>query len=37
MNTLRRTGTHEVANQASPLEGANFFEIDLALAEALER
>jgi putative acyl-CoA dehydrogenase len=29
--------THEVANQATPLEGANFFEIDLPLQEALER
>src|SRR5215203_3247089 len=30
-------GTHEVANQASPLEGANFFDIDVPLQEALER
>src|SRR5215203_3266094 len=30
-------GTHEVANQASPLEGANFFEIDVPLQEGLER
>src|SRR5215210_4104447 len=34
---LRQTGTHEVANQASPLEGRNFFELDLPLQEALER
>ena len=26
MDTLRRNGTHEVTNQASPLEGANFFD-----------
>ena len=37
MDTLRQTGTHEVVNQATPLEGANFFDIDLALREGLER
>jgi putative acyl-CoA dehydrogenase len=37
VDTLRQTQTHEVANQAGPLEGVNFFEIDVALREALER
>ncbi len=37
MDTLRQTQTHEVTNQASPLEGVNFFEIDVPLREALER
>ena len=37
MDTLRTNATHEVVNQASPLEGINFFEADLALREALER
>ena len=37
MDTLRQAQTHEVANQARPLEGANFFDIDLPLQEALER
>jgi putative acyl-CoA dehydrogenase len=37
VDTLRQTQTHEVVNQASPLEGANFFELDVALQEALER
>jgi putative acyl-CoA dehydrogenase len=37
VDTLRRTQTHEVTNQASPLEGSNFFEIDVALQEGLER
>ncbi len=35
MDTLRTNATHEVVNQASPLEGINFFEADLALREAL--
>ncbi|HEY6781486.1 MAG TPA: hypothetical protein VI111_11050, partial [Thermoleophilaceae bacterium] len=30
-------GTHEVVNQAPPLEPYNVFEADLALREALER
>src|SRR5215210_1726297 len=34
---LRQAGTHEVANQARPLEGVNFFELDAALREGLER
>ena len=29
--------THEVTNQAPPLEGYNSFDADLALSEALER
>ena len=37
MDTLRQNATHEVVNQATPLEGTNFFDIDLALQEALER
>ena len=37
MDTLRTNTTHEVVNQASPLEGINFFEADLALREALVR
>ena len=37
MDTLRSTRTHEVLNQASPLEGRNFFQLDLPLQEALER
>jgi putative acyl-CoA dehydrogenase len=37
VETLRHIRTHEVVNQASPLEGANFFEIDRPLREALER
>ena len=37
MDTLRTHGTHEVVNQATPLEGVNFFDADVALQEALER
>ena len=37
MDTLRTNATHEVVNQATPLEGINFFEADLALREALVR
>ena len=37
MDTLRTHATHEVVNQATPLEGINFFEADLALREALVR
>ena len=37
MDTLRTHQTHEVLNQATPLEGTNFFDADLALQEALER
>ena len=37
VDTLRRNATHEVVNQASPLEGINFFDADLPLREALER
>jgi hypothetical protein len=33
----RRRGTHEVLNQAPPLEGYNLFEQDRPLAEAVER
>ena len=34
---MRRNATHEVVNQATPLEGTNFFDADLPLREALER
>ena len=34
---MRRSATHEVVNQPTPLEGTNFFDADLALQEALER
>jgi hypothetical protein len=37
VDTLRTNATHEVVNQATPLEGTNFFEADLALREALVR
>jgi putative acyl-CoA dehydrogenase len=37
LEKLVPASTHDVLNQASPLEGRNFFELDLALSEGLER
>ncbi len=37
MRTSDAAGTHEVTNQARPLEDVNFFDADVPLREALER